>query len=118
MSGADKSPVEVRAPQGARLLEIVWDDDSTSFHRHEVLRGFCPCAVCQGHEGAIEWVDGEWSGDAVELTDLVETGQYGLRLVWADGHQTGIYSFRFLNDLAPLYEEPAESIRKQRFGRP
>ena len=111
------TPTEVRAPVGARLLEVDWDDGKTTFFRHVVLRGFCPCAVCQGHEGAIEWVDVQ--GDsALELSGLHETGQYGLRLEWGDGHATGIYSFRFLQDLAELHGEDEGEIRKRSFRRP
>lgn len=111
------TPVEVRAPLGARLLEIVWDDGNTTFFRHEVLRGFCPCAVCQGHEGAINWVQPQ--GDAaLELAQLHETGQYGLRLEWGDGHATGIYSFRFLQDLADLHDVAQDEVRSRSFRRP
>lgn len=111
------TPVEVRAPLGARLLEVVWDDGNTTFFRHLVLRGFCPCAVCQGHEGAIQWV--EPSGDsALALTQLHETGQYGLRLEWGDGHATGIYSFTYLQDLAALHEVAEGEVRAKVFRRP
>ncbi len=110
-------PVEVRAPKGARLMEIVWDDGHTSFHRHHVLRGFCPCAICQGHDGVIEWVQPE-GDDALELSELQPTGQYGIRLAWADGHRTGIYSFSYLRELASLYEASEEAIRARTFKRP
>lgn len=110
-------PVEVRAPVGARLLEVVWDDGNTTFFRHEVLRGFCPCAVCQGHEGSIQWIQPQGE-PALELTNLHETGQYGLRLEWGDGHATGIYSFSFLQDLAGLHEVEASEVRSRSFRRP
>ncbi len=54
----DASPVEIRAPKGARLLEVVWSDGSTSLYEHLVLRAFCPCAHCQGHQGPVQWLDG------------------------------------------------------------
>lgn len=97
------SPAEVRAPRGARLLEIDWDDGKTSLIRHIVLRGFCPCAVCQGHKATVTWVDAP-SDEALEISDLEQTGSYALRIAWADGHQTGIYSFKFLRELGELHE--------------
>ena len=88
-------PVEVRAPRGARVMEIDWADDHAGIYPHELLRGYCPCAHCQGHEGPIRFVEG---GD-LELKDIQQVGNYALRLVWGDGHQTGIYSYRFLREL-------------------
>ncbi len=88
-------PTELRAPRGARVMEIDWADGHRSMYPHELLRGFCPCADCQGHEGAIRYVEG---GD-LELADIEPVGNYALRLAWRDGHQSGIYSHRFLRSL-------------------
>lgn len=76
-------------------MEIDWADGHGGVYPHEQLRGYCPCAQCQGHDGPIRFVEG---GD-LELTDVVEVGHYAVRLGWADGHATGIYSFRFLREL-------------------
>jgi DUF971 family protein len=62
---------------------------------HEILRGYCPCAMCQGHQGPIRFVP----GGNTELNDLAEVGDYALRLTWADGHSTGLYTFKFLREL-------------------
>lgn len=97
------TPVEVRAPRGARTLEIEWADGHTGLYPHRVLRGFCPCAHCQGHEGPIRYVPPP-SEAALELADLEEVGQYAIRLAWGDGHATGIYSFRFLRALCTCRE--------------
>jgi DUF971 family protein len=96
------SPVEILAPEGARVLEIAWSDGSRSVVAHRVLRGFCPCAVCQGHQGPVQWVDGTdaLAPAALELVDLFEVGSYALGLAWGDGHRTGIYRFNFLRVLA------------------
>ena len=89
------TPRTVRAPEGGRQMEIDWADGHTSLHPHRILRGFCPCAHCQGHQGPIRFQEG---GD-LELRGIEESGQYALRLVWGDGHATGIYAFSFLRDL-------------------
>lgn len=107
-------PVEVRAPQGARVLELVWDDGASTLYRHVLLRGFCPCAHCQGHAGPISWVKAAdtLSQEALELTSLGEVGQYAIGLSWGDGHSTGIYSFNYLRRLALLHDQPPERIRQ------
>lgn len=94
------TPVEIRAPRGARTLEIDFADGHRAIYPHEILRGYCPCAVCQGHQGPIRFVQG---GD-LELSDLGEVGDYALRLTWGDGHATGIYTFKFLRELCACSE--------------
>lgn len=109
-------PIEVRAPRGARVLEIDWSDGESTSYRHLVLRAFCPCAHCQGHQGPIRFWEGAEEAN-LELTELEPVGNYALRLVWGDGHSTGIYTFRFLRDLAVASSRPLEVVRRLTFGR-
>ena len=95
MTQPDFTPVEVRSPRGARETEIEFADGHVGVYPHESLRGYCPCAQCQGHNGPIHFVEG---GD-LELRDIAEVGNYALSLTWGDGHRTGIYSFRYLRAL-------------------
>jgi DUF971 family protein len=117
-SGEDTArvtPEELRAPRGARVVEIVWADGVTTPIHHRTLRGFCPCAHCQGHQGPIEWVAAtvELPDAALELVEIAEVGQYALQLTWADGHGTGIYSFPYLRELAGL-EDLSDTEKSQR----
>ena len=96
-------PVEIRAPRSARVMEIDWDDGLRGRVSHRILRGFCPCAECQGHEGPIGFVETEGAG--LDLVSIEEVGQYALSLAWADGHRTGIYSFEHLRRLCELAAE-------------
>jgi DUF971 family protein len=89
------TPVEVRAPREGEQMHIVWQDGHIGVYPYAILRGLCPCATCQGHQGPIRFVQG---GSTV-LQDIAEVGSYALRLGWDDGHTTGIYSFRYLRDL-------------------
>jgi DUF971 family protein len=91
----ETTPIEVRAPRGAREMQIVFEDGHEARYPHAVLRGYCPCAQCQGHNGPIRFVPG---GD-LELVEIAEVGNYALRLTWGDGHSTGLYSFPFLRQL-------------------
>jgi DUF971 family protein len=88
-------PMEIRAPRGADTLEIDFEDGHCGVYPHSVLRGYCPCAVCQGHTGPIRYV----ASGSRELSDLGEVGDYALRLTWSDGHSTGIYSYRYLRSI-------------------
>lgn len=109
-------PVEVRAPRDVHHVDIEWEDGTSSRFSNRLLRGFCPCAYCQGHQGPIRWASGANALDPV-LEDIEEVGNYALRLTWSDGHSTGIYSFRFLWELHPLSLLTLDEARGRTFGR-
>lgn len=109
-------PVELRAPEGARRMEIDWDDGTTTAFHHAILRGFCPCAHCQGHHGPVRWVEGAEEQD-LSLATVEQVGNYALQLGWGDGHATGIYTFRFLRSLADVGEASVDEVRDLRFER-
>jgi DUF971 family protein len=101
-------PVNVKAPHGARELVITWSDGAKSTYPHEILRGFCPCATCQGHSGTIRFI----AGANLELVNLEQVGNYALSFSWGDGHDTGIYTFRYLRKLGDLIElEGADAVK-------
>ena len=81
-------------------LTIEWSDGSLSRYTAAQLRRSCPCAACVN----------EWTGEkmlkpesvpddlTVKATSLV--GRYALNFHFADGHETGLFSFKYLKDLA------------------
>ncbi len=95
------TPTHIRAPHGATTTEITWGDGVRCIYPNEILRGLCPCAHCQGHGGEINFIPGGNS----DLRQLEPVGHYALKLVWGDGHETGIYSFSYLRKLADDREE-------------
>jgi DUF971 family protein len=101
-------PVELRAPRGARHVEIEWADGKVTRYENDVLRGFCPSALWQGHQGPLRYIP----GGETELLDLAEVGSYGLKMTWPDNN-TGIYTFRFLRQLGEIEGDP----RGVEFGR-
>lgn len=94
-------------------MEIVFSDQHVAVLPHDILRGYCPCALCQGHQGDIRFIEG---GD-LELKDIEEVGNYALRLVWGDAHGTGLYSYRFLRLLCQCEQCASEDPRAQHYGR-
>ncbi len=75
-------PVSVKAPHGAKVMEIQWADGHKAVLPHEILRGYRPCANCQGHGGTIHFVPG---GD-LEIRDIQQIGNYALQFSWGDRH--------------------------------
>ncbi len=92
----------IRSPRGAHATEIDWADGHKSVYPHEILRGYCPCAGCQGHSGTISFI--EASGTALEIDDFETVGNYALRIVWFDGHGSGLYSYTYLRSLCQCAE--------------
>lgn len=109
-------PVRVRSPKGSTSTEIDWDDGVTLRYPHRVLRGLCPCASCQGHQGGVRWVEAVESASplALEIKDIEQVGNYALGLGWADGHRGGIYSFGYLRELGALADHSIEQLRAYR----
>nr|HPK65185.1 DUF971 domain-containing protein [Thermoanaerobaculia bacterium] len=93
------TPIEVRRHPDERLLEIRWSDGHLSEYPYNELRGYCPCATCQGHAPA-ELVFHPPKRPVVPL-DIQPVGNYGLTFRWSDGHATGIYRFDLLRRLCP-----------------
>ncbi len=85
-------------------LAIKWPDGHEAFIGFEPLRRACPCAVCQGE---VDVMGRLHRGPERKLTDasyvlrgMEPVGSYGVQPVWADGHNTGLYTFDYLRKLA------------------
>ena len=89
--------VAVRSPRGGKVTEIDWGDGHKGVYPHEILRGYCPCAGCQGHSGTIHFLPP--SAAQTELDVIEPVGNYALRLQWFDGHGSGLYSYKYLRAL-------------------
>ena len=96
-SSPTPEPVEVRHERSARRLVITWDDGHVSPFPLDFLRSWCPCASCQGHSADSRYLNLHDQ----ELTHLEAVGNYAVAPTWADGHNTGLYSFRLLRALCP-----------------
>jgi DUF971 family protein len=92
-------PTEARRLPEQRRLRLVWDDGHAGEYAYQELRGWCPCALCQGHD-ALDIVYHPPAGP-VDLVALDQVGNYALSFVWSDGHRSGIYRFDFLRGLCP-----------------
>jgi len=97
-------------------MEIVWSDGVTTAYQHAILRGFCPCAHCQGHHGPVGWVPDAESMN-LELTSIEPVGNYAVQFTWGDAHGTGIYTYAFLRDLAEIGESEVAFVKERSFAR-
>ena len=85
-------------------LAIKWDDGRESFIALEALRRHCPCAGCQGERDIMGQLhkgpDEPLTPPSFQLRRVLNVGGYAIQPVWADGHDTGIFSFDYLRKLA------------------
>jgi DUF971 family protein len=84
-------------------LAIRWNDGTESYLDLQFLRRACPCAACGGEPDVLGNVirpEVSYSGNSFDLAGFQIVGGYALQPVWADGHNTGIYSFQYLRRLA------------------
>jgi len=77
----------------------VWSDGHEADLPYALVRGYCPCAGCQGHgDGKVIYRP---PSRAVSPSSIEPVGNYALSIVWSDGHATGIYRFDFLRAMCP-----------------
>lgn len=88
-------PKDIKDDPSHRAVAIAWNDGHQSRIPYQLLRGWCPCAECQGHGGQLKWQQVE----AVKFNKVVPVGTYGAQFTWSDMHSVGIYRFEYLREL-------------------
>jgi DUF971 family protein len=93
----------IRLHAADRLLCVEFDDDTRAFLPAEYLRVESPSAEVQGHgPGQKRIVPGK---RLVEIVGIEPVGNYAVRLLFSDRHDTGIYSWEYLYELGQQQEQ-------------
>jgi len=95
-------PIDIKLHQASRLLEIRFDNDTECMLSCEFLRVYSPSAEVKGHGPGQEVL--QIGKEDVNITAIEPVGNYAIKLVFSDGHDTGLYSWDYLYDLASNYE--------------
>lgn len=90
-------PTELRVSADRRALAVAFDGGERYELPAEMLRVLSPSAEVQGHSPEQRVIVGGKRDVTVSAVEPV--GNYAVRLVFADGHDTGIYTWRYLRDL-------------------
>jgi DUF971 family protein len=96
--GAEIEPREIKQEDDS-TLSILWGDDRRCHYRAAELRRACPCAQCVNEWTGERMLKPENISENIEIRDLSLVGRYAINFRWSDGHETGIYSFRYLREL-------------------
>ncbi len=90
-------PTELVVNKAERSLRVAFDDGSVFALPAEYLRTQSPSAEVQGHSEAQRQTVGGKRGVAISGAEPV--GNYAVRLLFDDGHSTGIFSWTYLREL-------------------
>jgi DUF971 family protein len=90
-------PTEIRLHQKSRLLEVAFDDGKAFRLPCEFLRVFSPSAEVRGHGPGQEIL--QTGKEDVQISAVEPVGNYAVKLVFSDGHDTGLYSWDYLYEL-------------------
>jgi DUF971 family protein len=84
----DPTPVELRVREGGRVLRVSYSGGMTVDIAAERLRAASPSA------------DKRRAPAGVTIVGVEAVGNYAARFIFSDGHDTGIYSWALLRELA------------------
>jgi len=81
-------------------LKVDWKDGAESRYPLFGLRDACPCAGCVDEVTGRKVLDPKSIPPDIHILRAEYVGHYALRLFWSDGHNSGIYTFAYLRELA------------------
>jgi DUF971 family protein len=97
MAATDPWPTEIKLDKERRAITVTFDDGANFTLPAELLRVLSPSAEVQGHSPAERvTVPGK---KAVRILRLEPVGNYAARIVFDDGHDTGLYTWSYLREL-------------------
>lgn len=96
------APRDLKVRLKEQRLIIEWKDGTQSEYSLDELRRRCPCAACktersQQADNPLQIL--KFNPTDVRVTSASLVGHYAIQFVWSDGHNTGIFDFRFLRSL-------------------
>ncbi len=109
-----RQPTDIILHQQSRILEIAFDDGKRYRLSCEYLRVSSPSAEVRGHGAGQEVL--QTGKREVSITAIEPVGNYAIKLVFSDGHDTGLYSWDYLYSLGAdhdsLWNEYLQRLEK------
>lgn len=91
------TPSEITLRKNSKMLVVAFEDGSEFTFSFEYLRVHSPSAEVIGHGPGQETL--QTGKENVAITAIDPVGHYAVRLVFDDGHDTGLYSWAYLHEL-------------------
>ncbi len=100
-------PTEIKLRRTSRVLALTWEDGATFELPFEYLRVHSPSAEVRGHGPGQETL--QVGKENVLITKIEPVGHYAIKLIFDDGHDTGLYSWSYLRELGDRQEQNWQS---------
>jgi len=97
LQAGSPTPQALTVHAQSRVLEITFSDGASFRIPFELMRVYSPSAEVAGHGPGQETL--QTGKRLVELTGLEPVGNYAVRIVFDDGHDSGLYSWDYLAEL-------------------
>lgn len=91
------TPTDITLKVKSRILLVEFDDGAIFELPFEYLRVHSPSAEVKGHGPGQEVL--QVGKEDVNITDIQPMGHYAIRLIFSDGHDTGLYTWDYLYEL-------------------
>ena len=103
------NPIGVELDETARVMRIRWDDGHLGEWSWPNLRRACPCALCagEGNRPGIVTLEMVFTPQQTTIERVKWIGRYALAPIWADGHDTGLFTYLRLRELCECPEHRA-----------
>ncbi len=110
------TPTALHLHKASRKLEVRFADGQAFMLDAEYLRTHSPSAEVRGHGAGQEVL--VFGKKDVAIVTLEPVGQYAVKIVFDDGHDSGLYTWQYLYELGSEYEQkwPAYLQRMQQAG--
>ena len=96
------TPTEIKLHQESKLLEIFFDNNTECMLSTEFLRVHSPSAEVQGHSPDQAVL--QTGKENIGIVNIEAVGNYAIKIIFSDEHDTGIFSWAYLYHLAENYE--------------
>ena len=96
-------PTDIKVRNRSRLLEVSFDDGMRFELPFEYLRVYSPSAEVRGHGPDQETL--QLSKHEVGIKGVEPVGNYAVRILFDDGHDTGLYTWAYLHELGSEREQ-------------
>ena len=94
---AARTPTAIKLRRQSRVLDVAFDDGQRFALPFEYLRVYSPSAEVRGHGPGQETL--QLGKHEVQIARVDPIGNYAVRLVFSDGHDTGLYTWGYLYEL-------------------
>ena len=95
-------PTDIKLHHKSKRLEVAFDSGECFEMPCEYLRVYSPSAEVRGHGPGQEVL--QYGKKAVNIDAIEPVGQYAVKLIFDDGHDSGIYSWNILYNLGKNYD--------------